>query len=236
MLPAEAASELLETTLSLSVEPYLSGACSFLDIAEEQVQLVSECFTQEILSDTLENHYDASNHSIGSDNDRQALLFVLLVLTTRGGTGVPLEDSYIATQLLARLVPLSADFIDLILCAFAGVISSGITILEQASLQGKARSKTLFSYSSKYPKSYAEHRQLTILCWQPGGLYSAFRYGCRTCRSHSHSSHCNHGYNHGLQQYGCIFRESPNCTPQLNTLTYLELWPRKQWYACLTSL
>lgn len=135
MLPAEAASELLETTLSLSVEPYLSGACSFLDIAEEQVQLVSECFTQEILSDTLENHYDASNHSIGSDNDRQALLFVLLVLTTRGGTGVPLEDSYIATQLLARLVPLSADFIDLILCAFAGVISSGITILEQASLQ-----------------------------------------------------------------------------------------------------
>lgn len=56
---------------------------------------------------------------------------------------MPLEDSYIATQLLARLVPLSADFIDLILCAFAGVISSGITILEQASLQKAGRRPSL---------------------------------------------------------------------------------------------
>lgn len=223
MLPAEAASELLGTTLSLSVEPYLSGACSFLDIVEEQVQLVSECFTQEILLDALENHYDASNHSIGSDNDRQALLFVLLVLTTRGGTGVPLEDSYIATQLLARLVPLSADFIDLILCAFAGVISSGITILEQASLQGKARSKTLSSHTQASTRratqnivnsqssvgSQEDYTLLLDMDAEPVDLTATPATVITAIIT-------------AFNSMAVFFRESPNCTPQLNTLTYLR--------------
>lgn len=144
MLATDAASELLETTLNISAEPYLTGACSFLDIAEDQVQLVSDCFTLDILLDALQREYDASEYSASNNNDRQALLFTLLVLTTRGGTGVPLENAYIAMQLLARLVP-NSPFIDIIFCTFAGAISSGMTLLEHISIQTKARSRTSVS-------------------------------------------------------------------------------------------
>ncbi|EFO64072.1 Hypothetical protein GLP15_3458 [Giardia lamblia P15] len=223
MLAADAVSEFLETTLNINVEPYLLGACSFLDIAEEQVQLVSEYFTQDILLDALGNHYDLSKHDIGSDNDHQALLFILLVLTTRGGTGVPLEDSYIAMQLLARLMPLSANFIDMILCAFAGGISSGITVLEQASIQGKTRSKTLSSHT---PVSTRRATQNIVNSQSSVGSQEDYTLlldmDTESIDLTASSVTIITAIITAFNSMAAFFRESLDCTPQLNTLTYLR--------------
>lgn len=223
MLAADTASELLETILNISAEPYLSGACSFLDIAEDQVQLVSECFTQDTLSAALGDQYDANEYSISSSSDRQALLFILLVLTTRGGTGVPLEDSYIAMQLLARLLSAATGCVDLIFCAFAGAISSGMTFLEQTAMQAKVR-----------PKSAAFQSQATT------------RRGTQNIINSQSSVGSQEDYNMFLEAdtdsidltaspttaiaaiitafnaMTTFFHSSPDCILQPNTLTYLR--------------
>lgn len=222
MLATDAASELLETTLNIRAEPYLSGACSLLDIAESQVQLVSECFTLDILSDALEGQYTASKHCIRNSNDHQALLFVVLVLTTRGGTGVPLENSYIAMQLLARLVP-AGDFIDLIFCSFAGAISSGMTFLEQASMQAKARSKTITSQSqttTRRATQYTINSQSSVGSQENYDLFidaEAESLDTTTSPATAISAIIT-----ALNAIAVFFHESPDYALQPNTLTYLR--------------
>lgn len=136
---------------------------------------------------------------------------------------MPLEDSYIAMQLLARLLSAATGCVDLIFCAFAGAISSGMTFLEQTAMQAKVR-----------PKSAAFQSQATT------------RRGTQNIINSQSSVGSQEDYNMFLEAdtdsidltaspttaiaaiitafnaMTTFFHSSPDCILQPNTLTYLR--------------